>query len=210
MRRASRGVVRAGRTATRCAAPAALLPPSPAPRSSAERALSTHAPRSPPPPPLDVAAIRALDVAGVVAFAESLGIDADDAQLLRAQKVDGAALLETTRDQLCDWVRMPFGPACAIMRAVAAAQRAEATLLVYPPFREWTRHDIPVTVTLTPAEFTDIYVLSKTPLLLVSSDGDVLRCLMSLEQAVEATRDAGSARLRSLRVYCTDPDPLWE
>ena len=65
-------------------------------------------------------------------------------------------------------------------------------------------------MTLTPAEFTDIYVLSKTPLLLVSSDGDVLRCLMSLEQAVEATRDAGSARLRSLRVYSTDPDPLWE
>jgi len=171
-----------------------------------QRAFSTHAAaagvataaRSPPPPPpagsLDVAAVRALDVAGVVALVESLGVDADDARLLSAQKVDGATLLEMTEDKLRS-CGTPLGSAGAIMRAIAPA----VTLLVYPPLGRGARNN-PVMVTLTPAEYRATYGAS--PLLLVSNDGAVLQQIMSLEQAVEATQRAGSsARLRASRSF---------
>ena len=223
----------AARAVRRSAGPAAVPQPSPASRSCVQRAFSTHAAaagvatataaRSPPPPPpagsLDVAAVRALDVAGVVALVESLGVDADDARLLSAQKVDGATLLEMTEDKLCDRCRMPLGSAGAIMRAIAPAvaeaqriaaraeaiaaaiaARAEAvTLLVYPPLGRGARNN-PVMVTLTPAEFRAKYGASS--LLLVSNDGAVLQDIVSLEQAVEATQRAGSsARLRASRSF---------
>jgi len=178
-----------------------------APDYSAERAFSTPvtaARPSPPPPPaatraLDAAALRALDVAGVVALVESLGVDADDAKQLGAQKVDGAALLEMTEDKLCDRCHVPVGPACAIMRAVAEAQAV--TLHVFPPPKKGARNN-PVKVTLTPADFRIKYVLSQAPLQLVSTDGAVLREIMSLEQAVEATREgSGSVRLHASRSF---------
>jgi len=188
-----------------------------APDYSAERAFSTPvtaARPSPPPPPaatraLDAAALRALDVAGVVALVESLGVDADDAKQLGAQKVDGAALLGMTEDKLRS-CGVPLGPACAIMRAVAPAvaevMRAVAeaqavTLHVFPPPKKGARNN-PVKVTLTPADFRIKYVLSQAPLQLVSTDGAVLREIMSLEQAVEATREGGgSVRLHASRSF---------
>jgi hypothetical protein len=200
-----------GVLAWRAVAPRRSLGPCPAllcsaPDYSAERAFSTPvtaARPSPPPPPaatraLDAEALRALDVAGVVALVESLGVDADDAKQLGAQKVDGAALLEMTEDKLRS-CGVPLGPACAIMRAVAEAQAV--TLHVFPPLKKGARNN-PVKVTLTPAEFRVKYVLSQAPLQLVSTDGAVLREIMSLEQAVEATREgSGSVRLHASRSF---------
>ena len=64
--------------------------------------------------------LRTLDVPGVVEFAVSIGVDSDDADKLRAQKIDGAALLEMTEDRLRS-CGVPLGPTLAILRAVAHA-----------------------------------------------------------------------------------------
>ena len=150
--------------------------------------------------PISAAQVRALDVQGVVAFVESLGVDADEAQKLKAQKLDGAALLETTVDELRGYGVLG-GPACTIMRAIAHA--SAVTLTVDPPLGKRGAANNPVKVTLTPADFRIKFVLSGAPLRLVSSDGAVLQELTTLEQAVEASRD-GSARLHASRSFGDD------
>ena len=151
--------------------------------------------------PISAAQIRALDVRGVVAFVESLGVDADDAQKLRAQKLDGAALLETTVDELCDRYGVLGGPAHTITRAIAPA--VAATLNLYPPLKKGAANN-PVKVTLTPADFRIKFVLSGAPLRLVSSDGAVLKELMTLEEAVEEASRRPTARLRVSRSFGDD------
>ena len=82
-------------------------------------------------PPLGAAAIRALDTAGVTAFVVGLGVDANNSKGLRAQNVDGPALLEATVDELCDRYGMLGGDAHRVMRAVqraVAEAAAEAAL----------------------------------------------------------------------------------
>ena len=64
--------------------------------------------------------LRTLNVPGVFEFVVSLGVDSDDADKLRAQKIDGAALLEMTEDRLRS-CGVPLGPTLAILRAVAHA-----------------------------------------------------------------------------------------
>ena len=158
--------------------------------------------------PISAAQVRALDVQGVVAFVESLGVDADEAQKLKAQKLDGAALLQVTEDKLCDRFGVLGGPACTIMRAIAPAaaelQAASAvTLTVYPPLKKGAANN-PVKVTLTPADFRIKFVLSGAPLRLVSSDGAVLKELTSLEEAVEEAGRHPTARLRVSRSFGDD------
>ena len=119
-------VARSARTAARL--PTQRASWSSAPRST--RALSA-APAGAPLPPLGAAAIRALDTAGVTAFVVGLGVDANNSKGLRAQNVDGPALLEATVDELCDRYGMLGGDAHRVMRAVqraVAEAAAEAAL----------------------------------------------------------------------------------
>ena len=86
--------------------------------------------------PLDAAMLGALDVSGVRTYVISLGVDADEAQKLFVQKIDGAALLEMTVDEVRSY-GVVGGVAHRIIRAVAAAANA-VTLTVYPPLKKGT------------------------------------------------------------------------
>ena len=144
--------------------------------------------------------IRALDVHGVVAFVEKLGVSKLHAAKLLDQEVDGATLLEMTEDKLCDRCGLPLGSASAIMRAVSEAQ--SATLTIFPPKKQGETNN-PIKVRLTPAIFHVKYVLSNAPLRLMSKHGAFLRELVTLEEAVEATRD-GTTFLCSSRSFGDD------
>ena len=139
-----------------------------------------------------------LDVLGVVNFVKNnLKIDSDDYEKLVKQKVDGAALLETSVSELCDRYGLSGGAAHAIMRGIApavaevraAATKASAiTLKVYPPRKEGGR-DNHIKMTMTPEDFRIKFVLSSAPLQLVSKNGAVVKDIFSLEEAVEAIRE---------------------
>jgi hypothetical protein len=93
--------------------------------------------------PKSAAEIRVLDVLGVVNYVKTdLMIDSDDCEMLAKQKINGAALLEMSVDELCDRCRLSAGAAHTIMRGiapavaevqVAAALAASVTLTIYPP-----------------------------------------------------------------------------
>ena len=70
--------------------------------------------------PIRAAAIRELDVMGVVAFVQGLRVDSDDCKKLVEQKIDGAALLETSVDELRSY-GMSGGAAHTIVRGIAPA-----------------------------------------------------------------------------------------
>jgi hypothetical protein len=150
--------------------------------------------------PLSAASLRALDVQGVVALVKLLGVDANDAEKLSAQKIDGFALLETTEDKLRS-CGVLLGPASAIMRAIApavaevesAASRAtvealSSTLTIFPPKKKKTDPNNMYKVKLTPNIFLVMFSPLLSPLWLVNSSGSFLRIITSLEEAVEASR----------------------
>jgi hypothetical protein len=147
--------------------------------------------------------IRALDVHGVVAFVEKLGVSKLHAAKLLDQEVDGAALLVITEDKLRS-CGLPLGSASAIMRAIAPAvsEAQSATLTIFPPKKQGEANN-PIKVRLTPAIFHIKYVLSNAPLRLMSKHGAFLRELVTLEEAVEATRD-GTTFLCSSRSFGDD------
>jgi hypothetical protein len=70
--------------------------------------------------PLTAAMIRTLDVKGAAAFAMSLGVSPNEATKLKKEKVDGAAQLESTVEELRSY-GVRGGTAHTIMRAVAPA-----------------------------------------------------------------------------------------
>ena len=72
--------------------------------------------------PKIAAELRVLDVLGVVDFVKNeLKIDSEDFEKLVKQKIDGAALLETSVDELCDRCDLSAGAAHTIMRSIAPA-----------------------------------------------------------------------------------------
>ena len=144
---------------------------------------------------LDAAAMRALDKRGVVAFAESLGVSKAQAKKLAAQDVDGAALLETSIDELCDRYGVSGGAAHTIVRAIApavaeaqaaAAAASTVTLTIYPPKSKGL--SIAFTVRATPSSFLDVYDPRSAPLRITNASGSVLSIAWTLAEAVEAGR----------------------
>ena len=198
----SASALRVALTASACATLVARPPP--LPRVVSLRTLSTGAAPVAPAAetravgaPIRAAALRVLSVAGVVDFVRNeLKIERDDFEKLVKQKVDGATLLETSIDELCDRFGLSGGAAHTIMRAVGEA--STVTLKVYPPLKAGGGR--PVKVKLTPAVFDIKYVRSGSPLQLVSKDGAVLEDIVSLKDAAEASRHP-TATLRWTRSF---------
>ena len=192
-------------------APARLVPQPPASSSrcfsvfASLRARITGAAPIPPATltsaviaPKSTAELRALGVLGVVEFVKTeLMIDRDDYEKLARQKVDGAALLETSVDELCDRCGLSAGAAHAIMRgiapAVAEAQAAAiealpVTLTIFPPTGKTKRN--PYQTTLTPDLFQRTFS-PQAPLRLLNSSGSFVRIVTSLAEAAEASQKKG-------------------
>lgn len=140
------------------------------------------------------ASLGALDVRGVVAFVESLGIAAADSGKLSEQEVGGAAMLGMTEDKLRSY-GVRGGPADTIMRAIADASAVEFAL--YPPHKTGGPNN-PVKVRLTPVEFRVRCAQNGGPLRL-SKGGVAIKEVVSLEQAVEELRQNPTARLHLAR-----------
>ena len=96
--------------------------------------------------PKSAAELHVLDVLGVVDFVKNeLKIDSDDFEKLLKQKIDGAALLETSVDELRSYglsggaahtITRSIAPAVAEVRAATALAAVEAqsvTLTIFPP-----------------------------------------------------------------------------
>jgi hypothetical protein len=160
------------------------------------------------------AELCALDVLGVVKFVKELNVDADDSAKLAVQKVDGAALLETSVDELRSY-GMSAGAAHTIMRAIApavaevqsaaalaAVEAQSVTLTIYPPKPKNKSRDFAQEETLTPAEFLRMFDVLKAPLRIANSSGLVLGTAKTLAQAVEAGRNG--LRLLASRRYDDD------
>ena len=65
-------------------------------------------------------ALRALTIASVREWAEkTVGLDAEDADILVKQKIDGDQLLKVTEEKLMK-IGVPLGPAGKLVDAVAA------------------------------------------------------------------------------------------
>ena len=165
--------------------------------------------------PKRAAELRALDVLGVVDFVtKELKIDADDCKKLAEQKIDGAALLETSVAELCDRYRLSGGAAHRIVRgiapavaevqaaaALAAVEAQSATLTIFPP-RPKNKGGNVTHETLTPAEFLRMFDVLKAPLRIATESGLVLGTAKTLVQAVEASRSG--LRLLASRRYDDD------
>jgi hypothetical protein len=161
--------------------------------------------------PIRAAALRELDVAGVVELVKGLRVDSDDCEKLVKQKIDGATLLVASVDDLFR-IGVSVGAVYAIVRGIApavseaqkaAAEASAVTLKIYPPLVGGGRNN-PIHVKLTPEDFRIKYVLSNAPLQLVSKDGAVLEEVMTLEYAVEAINRLPSATLRWTRSFGDD------
>ncbi len=144
--------------------------------------------------PISAAAIRGLDVKGVIKFVEMLHVSPAQAEKLREQEIDGAALLETSVNELCDRYGLSGGAAHTIMRSIApavaevqaaavAAQSVELT--IFPPKEK--KKNNPYKMTLTPELFLRSFS-SQAPLRLLNSSGSFLRVVASLEEAVEGQK----------------------
>ena len=115
--------------------------------------------------PKGAAELRVLSVLGVVDFVKNeLKIDSDDYEKLVKQKIDGAALLETSVDELCDRCGLSAGAAHAIIRGIAPAvtevqaaavlaaiEAQSVTLTIFPPTDK--KKSNPYKMTLTPDLF---------------------------------------------------------
>ena len=132
---------------------------------------------------LDAVAIRALDQNGAEQYVKSLGVDDVDAKQLRRQKVNGAALLETSVDELRSY-GMSGGAAHTIVRAITEAQTV--TLTIYPPKSKGPSNTF--TTKLTPATFLVMFNPHSAPLRIANLSGSVLSVAASLAEAVEANR----------------------
>ena len=132
---------------------------------------------------LDAAAIRALDKNGVVAYVQSLGVDDADAKKLRSQNVNGAALLETSVDELRSY-GLSGGAAHTIVRVVTEAQTV--TLTIYPPKSKGPSNTF--TTKLTPATFLVMFNPHTAPLRVANLSGSILSVAASLTEAVDANR----------------------
>jgi hypothetical protein len=166
---------------------AVLSAPSPAPPATLARAAAA---------PLGAAELRALSVRGVVGLVESLGVSPAQAEKLAAQEVDGAALLETSLDELRSY-GLSGGAAHASMRGiapavaevqVAAAQAQSVTLTIFPPTDK--KKNNPYKMTLTPDLFQRTFSPAQTPLRLVNSSGSFVRIVTSLAEAAVAGQKA--------------------
>ena len=151
--------------------------------------------------PKSAAELRVLDVLGVVDFVKTeLKIDSDDYEKLVKQKIDGAALLETTVDELCGRYGLSGGAAHAIMRNIAPAvtESQSVTLTIYPPRPKNKGGNVTQEETLTPAEFLRMFDVLKAPLRIATESGLVLGTAKTLAQAVEA-KEKGLRLLASRR-----------
>jgi hypothetical protein len=151
--------------------------------------------------PKSAAEIRALNVLGVVNFVKAdLMIDPDDCEMLVKQKIDGAALLEASVDELRSY-GLSGGAAHAIMRgiapavaevqaaaALAAVEAQSVTLTIFPPSDK--KKNNPYKTTLTPDLFQRTFS-PQAPLRLLNSSGSFLRIVTSLAEAVEASQKKG-------------------
>jgi hypothetical protein len=158
---------------------------------------------------LGAAGLCALSARGVADAIEQLA-GADAARLLHDEKIDGAALLEMTVDELRSY-GVRGGDAYAIVRAVrscaveaqvAAAEARKATLTVFPPRKRRSDANNSFKITLTPESFLEVFNPFRAPLRLVNSSGSVLRVATSLAEAVEGGR-AGMV-LQASRSYDDD------
>ena len=132
---------------------------------------------------LDAAAIRALDKNGVVQYVKSLGVDDADAKKLRSQNVNGAALLETSVDELRS-CGLSAGAAHTIVRVVTEAQTV--TLTIYPPKSKGPSNTF--TVRATPSSFLVNFNPLSAPLRITNTSGSVLSVAWTLTDAVVADR----------------------
>ena len=155
--------------------------------------------------PKGAAALRALTVGQVAAFVvEELRVSPAQADKLAAQEVDGAALLETSVDELCGRFGLSGGAAHAIMRAIAPAvtESQSATLTIYPPRPKNRGSNATHEETLTPAEFLRMFDVLEAPLRVATASGLVVGVAKTLAQAVEAQRKG--LRLLASRRYDSD------
>ena len=160
--------------------------------------------------------LRVLDVLGVVDFVKNeLKIDSDDFEKLVKQKIDGAALLETSVDELCDRCNLSAGAAHTIMRsiahavaevraaaALAAVEAQSVTLTIFPPRPKNKGSNVTQEEMLTPAEFLRMFDVLKAPLRVATDSGLVLGTAKTLAQAVEAKQKG--LRLLASRRYDDD------
>ena len=144
---------------------------------------------------LGAAAIRAFDKDCVVQYVKSLGVNDVNAKKLRSQNVNGAALLETSVDELCDRYGLSGGAAHTIVRAIAPAvaevqaatsEAQTVTLTIYPPKSKGPSNTF--TVRATPSSFPVIFDLQSAPLRIANTSGSVLSIACTLAEAVEASR----------------------
>ena len=148
--------------------------------------------------------LRALSVDEVVDFVKGLHVSQVQADKLAMQEVDGAALLETSVDELCGRYGLSGGAAHTIMRGIAPAvtESQSVTLTIYPPKPKNKSHNITQKETLTPSEFLRMFDVLKAPLRIANSSGLVLGTAKTLAQAVDAS--SKGLRLLASRRYDDD------
>ncbi len=153
--------------------------------------------------PKSAAEFRVLDVLGVADFVKNeLKIDSEDFEKLVKQKIDGAALLETSVDELCDRYGLCGGAAHKIMRSIApaVAEAQSTTLTILPPTNK--KRNNPYKITLTSDLFQRTFS-PQAPLRLLNSSGSFIRIITSLAEAVEASQKRGMF-LHASRSYDDD------
>jgi len=162
--------------------------------------------------PKGASELRSLTVDQVVDFVKELHVSQVQADKLAAQEVDGAALLETSVDELRSY-GLSGGAAHAIMRgiapavaevqaatALAAVEAQSVTLTIFPPTDK--KKNNPYKTTLTPDLFQRTFS-PQAPLRLLNSSGSFLRIVTSLAEAVEASQKKGMF-LHASRSYDDD------
>ena len=162
--------------------------------------------------PKGASELRSFTVDEVVNFVKELHVSHVQADKLAAQEVDGAALLETSVDELRSY-GLSGGAAHAIMRgiapavaevhaatALAAVEAQSVTLTIFPPTDK--KKNNPYKMTLTPDLFQRTFS-PQAPLRLLNSSGSFLRIVISLAEAVEASQKKGMF-LHASRSYDDD------
>ena len=154
--------------------------------------------------PKCAAELRTLTVDQVVNFVKGLHVSQAQADKLAKQEVDGAALLETSLDELCDRCGLSAGAAHAIMRGIAPAvtESQSVTLTIYPPRPKNKGSNVTQEETLTPAEFLRMFDVLKAPLRIATDSGLVQGVAKTLAQAAAAEKKG--LRLLASRRYDDD------
>lgn len=148
--------------------------------------------------PKGAAELRALSVDEVVDFVvKGLHVSRVQADKLAMQEVDGATLLETSVDELCDRCGLSAGAAHAIVRGIAPAvaevqaaaiEAQSVTLTIFPPIDKKKNNSYKTT--LTPDLFQRTFG-PQAPLRLLNSSGSFVRIVTSLAEAAEASQKKG-------------------